>query len=233
MNDTRNQVAVIKMREARRQRAIRLHRAKKERWRFRMRRLRRALLAVGAIFVATLGASFVMDGLPDGALVMILMLALIAFVVLGIYPSTPRPRAEDLGETGLPELAGSAELWLESRRRLLPPPALDAVDLIGARLEQLAPQLERIDEGQPAAHEARKLLAEHIPGLVNSYTRIPPSMRGKEYAGSTPEDQLIEGLGVIADEIETMSEQLARNEVHDLAVRGRYLETRYVRAADD
>lgn len=223
----RNPVQVAILREARRQRALRLKRASQERWRFRMRRLRRAFLSLAAILVATIAAGFAFGGLPDGTYVLVMLLALVTFFMLAIYPSTPRPRAEDLQQASLPELAGSTELWLETRRRALPSPALDTIDLIGARLEQLAPQLETLGEKEPAAYEVRKLLTEHLPGLVNSYTRIPNSLRGKSHAGSTPEAQLVDGLKVIATEIETMSEHLARNELDALAVRGRFLETRY------
>ncbi|MDE8650338.1 hypothetical protein [Novosphingobium album (ex Liu et al. 2023)] len=233
MNGERSPVQIAILREARRQRAWRLRRAKQERWRFRLRRLRRAFLSLAAFLVATIGASFALNGLPDGTYLSIMALSLVVFFVLALYPSTPRPRAEDLAEASLPELAGSAELWLETRRRALPSPALDAIDLIGARLEQLAPQLETLGENEPAAREVRKLLTEHLPGLVNSYTRIPSSLRGKPHAGSTPEAQLVDGLQVIASEIETMSEHLARNELDALAVRGRFLETRYITTARD
>ncbi|PEQ13691.1 hypothetical protein B2G71_05045 [Novosphingobium sp. PC22D] len=219
------------LRDARRQRALRLYRAKKERWRFRMRRLRRAFLSVALFVLGTIAASIGLGGLTDGTLVMLFLASIVTFFVLAVYPSTPRPRAENLHEADLPELAGSTELWLETRRRSLPPPALDLVDLIGARLEQLSPQLETLPETEPAAREVRKLLTEHLPGLVDSYTRIPRSLHGKPGAsGVTPEAQLENGLKVIADEIGTMSEQLARNELTALAVRERFLETKYVTA---
>lgn len=231
MGNNRSPKQMLMLREARRQRAMRLHRAKKERWRYRMRRLRRAFLSVALFILGTIAASIGLGGLADGTLVLLMLASIVTFCVLAIYPSTPRPRAENLPEAELPELAGSAELWLESRRRALPPPALDLVDLIGARLEQLSPQLETLPEHEPAAREVRKLLTEHLPGLVDSYTKLPHSLHGKPGAsGVTPEAQLSNGLKVIADEIETMSEHLAKNELNALAVRERFLETKYVTA---
>jgi hypothetical protein len=224
----RRQANLLMVREARRQRSLRLYRAKRARWAYRMKRIRRAFLTFLAIFAGAIGTSFFTGGLGDGAWLGVFFLAVIAFIVLSIYPSSPRTRAEDLDAADLPELAPCTELWLESRRRALPPPALDAVDMIGVRLEQLAPQLETLDPGQPAAREVRKLLSEHLPGLVDSYTRIPTGLRRKEHVGSTPERQLVEGLNLIADEIGTMSEQLAQGELDALAVRGRYLETKYI-----
>ena len=193
-----------------------------------MKRLRRAVLGIVAIAIATIGAGVVLGGLPDGVYLLAMLAAFVTFCLLALYPATPRPRAEDLTDADLPELAASTELWLESRRKALPPPALDAIDMIGVRLEQLGPQLETLDPTEPAAREVRKLLSEHLPSLVNSYTRIPAALRGREHAGSTPATQVTEGLHVIAGEIEAMSHSLSRNDLDALAIRGRFLESKYV-----
>ncbi|GGB90872.1 hypothetical protein GCM10011494_06550 [Novosphingobium endophyticum] len=216
------------IRAARRQRAIRLYNARKERWRFRFRRLRRAFLALMGIVIVSIGAGLFLDGLPDTTWLLTMLLGVLVFIVLSIYPATPRPRTDQLSSVELAELAGSTELWLEARRRSLPNAAIDAIDMIGVRLEQLAPQLVTLEENGPAAREVRKLLSEHLPGLVDSYTRIPPALRGREHAGSTPSEQLIDGLCVIADEIEAMSHDLSRNDLDALATRGRFLETKYI-----
>jgi hypothetical protein len=216
------------IRAARRQRSIRLHNARKERWRYRLRRLRRAFLTMMAFMIVAIGTGIFMDGLSDTTWLLMMLLGVVAFFVLALYPPTPRPRADKLAGVELAELAGSTELWLEARRPSLPGAAVDAVDMIGVRLEQLAPQLATLDENGPAAREVRKLLAEHLPGLVESYTRIPSALRGKDHAGSTPSQQLVDGLNVIADEIEAMSCDLSRNDLDALATRGRFLETKYI-----
>lgn len=217
------------VRAARRQRAARLYNARKERWRFRMRRLRRALLALAGIWIAALVAALALGGLSFTATLLTALLGFAVFMVLSIWPSAPRARAEDLETASLPELAGSAELWLEGRRRALPAPALDAVDMIGVRLEQLAPQLVAVDENGPAAREVRKLLSEHLPGLVDSYTRIPPALRGKPGpSGISPSDQLVDGLSVISGQIEAMSLDLSQGDIDALATRNRFLEVKYL-----
>lgn len=217
------------IRAARRQRAIRLHNARKERWQFRWRRIRRAFLALAGVWIAALIAGLALGGLSFMATMLSVLLGIAVFVVLAIYPASPRPHAEDLSSASLPELAGSAELWLEGKRRALPNAAVDAIDMIGVRLEQMAPQLAMLDETGPAAHEVRKLLSEHLPSLVDSYTRIPPALRGKAGAGgTTPSEQLVDGLCVISDQIEDMSLDLSRNDIDALATRNRFLETKYV-----
>jgi signal transduction histidine kinase len=104
---------------------------------------------------------------------------------------------------------------------------------IGVRLDQLAPQLQTLDDNDPAAREVRKLVGEHLPELINGYKRIPDSLRHKEHAGKTPAQQLVDGLKTIDREIETMTGQISRGELDKLAVRGRYLEIRYDNAAEN
>jgi hypothetical protein len=94
-------------------------------------------------------------------------------------------------------------------------------------LDQLAPQLQTLDENDLAAREVRKLVGEHLPELINGYKKIPDSLKHKEHAGKTPAQQLVDGLKTIDREIETMTGQIARGELDKLAVRGRYLEMRY------
>jgi len=222
------------VRAARKHRAARLFTARKERWAFRFRRLRRAFLALAVITLGVIGAGIFMDGLADGTLVLVMMAGLVVFCLLAVFPSAPRIRASDLGEASLPELADSAGAWLESRRRALPGPARDAIDMIGVRLEQLAPQLATLDANGPAAHEARKLLSEHLPGLIDSYTRIPAALRGKPGAsGATPSQHLAESLYVISGQMEAMSRDLSQGDIDALATRNRYLETKYVDLEED
>lgn len=229
----RRPVPLAMLREARRQRAARLRRARQKRWQWRMLRLRRALIAVAVIAVATIGAGLILPGgLPDNLFLLAMLLGFVMFCLLAIYPASPRAQTRDMEQADLPELAATTELWLEGQRKALPSPALDAIDLIGVRLEQLSPQLETLDPAAPASREVRKLLTEHLPGLVNSYTRIPNALRGSEHAGSTPAKQVTEGLHVIAKEIEAMSLDLSRNDLDALAVRGRFLETKYIAAPD-
>ncbi|MAC59623.1 MAG: hypothetical protein CMH85_15415 [Novosphingobium sp.] len=221
------------VRAARRQRAARLYEARKERWRFRLRRLRRAFLALTGIWIATLVTALALGGLPFMATVLSILLGIAVFTLLAIYPATPRTNAGDLESASLTELAGSAELWLEGKRRALPNAAIDAIDMIGVRLEQIAPQLAMLEETGPAAREVRKLLSEHLPGLVDSYTRIPPALRSKPgTGGTTPSEQLVDGLCVISEEIEAMSVDLSRNDIDGLATRNRFLETKYVDARE-
>ena len=63
--------------------------------------------------------------------------------------------------------------------------------------------------------------------MVDAYRRIPGHLRGEKRAGSTPDEQLVESLGKISSEIDSVTRQLADGALDDLAIRTRYLAYRY------
>jgi hypothetical protein len=100
------------------------------------------------------------------------------------------------------------------------------VDQIGVQLDGLGVQLEGIDPAEPAVAEVRKLVGEHLPGMVESYRRIPRTC-AEERGGRNADQQLADGLGKISREIDEITRKLAAGDIDDLAVRGRYLDYRY------
>ncbi|MBJ7253670.1 MAG: hypothetical protein JHD25_02705 [Sphingomonadaceae bacterium] len=168
-----------------------------------------------------------MDGIGFWGVMITGIVGAAAAYVLMRYPEMPMPTTESLRVTDLATLAGKTEIWLEAQRPALPAPAVNLMQDIGLRLDQLAPVLQTLDENDPAAREVRKLVGEHLPELINGYKKIPDSLKHKEHAGKTPAQQLVDGLKTIDREIETMTGQISRGELDKLAVRGRYLEMRY------
>jgi hypothetical protein len=187
----------------------------------------RAAVAVGVLLVGAGIVGAIIDGIGFWGVMATGILGAAAAYLLMRYPDMPMPTTESLRQTDLGTLAGKTEIWLEAQRPMLPPPAISIVQDIGVRLDQLAPQLQTLDENNPASREVRKLVGEHLPELINGYKRIPESLRRQDNAGKTPEQQLIDGLTRIDREIETMTGQIARGELDKLATRERFLEIRY------
>jgi hypothetical protein len=187
----------------------------------------RAAMAVGGVLLAAGVAGAILNGIGFFGVMLTGIVGVAAAYVMLRYPEMPMPTTESLKQTDLETLAGKTEIWLESQQAALPPPAISLMQNIGVRLDQLAPQLQSLSENDPAAFEVRRLVGEHLPELINGYRRIPDSLKRQEYAGKTPEQQLLDGLKVIDKEIETMTGQIARGELDKLATRGRYLELKY------
>lgn len=157
-----------------------------------------------------------------------------ALFVFGKYPRFKMPTRADLDSTGtdVRALVGRTELWLESQRRALPPPAVQLVDQIGLQLDGLAAQLADVDQAHPKAAEVRKLVGEHLPDVIDGYRKIPENLRYEDRAGSNPNQQFMGGLERISDEIDSIARQLAVGAIDNLAITTRYLDYKYGDAID-
>ncbi|RSU61661.1 hypothetical protein [Sphingobium yanoikuyae] len=196
-----------------------------------MRRLGRIAGAAFAIIIAAMIAGWFMP-LGTSGVMIVLGLLLITTLFFALLPGERAVSPDKLADSALTALPLKTEIWLENQRKALPAPAVTLVDSIGVKLETLAPQLERLGEQDPAAHEIRKLLADHLPELVTGYQSIPAPLRREERNGRVPEKQLIEGLSVIDAEIGRMSEQLASGDLDKLATQNRFLELKYQEAKE-
>jgi hypothetical protein len=204
-----------------------MRKARQLRWRHRFRRLVRAILAVFAIFVAALVFANFSGGLGSGGIILTFFAMAAVFVLFALFPRTRSLEADPSAATDLTTLVSQTQTWLEARRQRLPAKTQTLVDLLESRLEELSPRLGTLSENDPAAHELRKLLGDHVPSLINSYASIPAALTHQPHAGSTPAAQLHAGLETVAREIERIGNTIASGELDALAIRGRYLDTRY------
>lgn len=191
------------------------------------RKAARMAMAVGVLLVGAMVAGMILDGIGITG-VMVLGLAIVAALAFfARYPTLKVPDLAALNTGDVRTMVGRTELWLEAQRPALPAPAVQLVDQIGVQLDGLGLQLEGIDPAEPAAVEVRKLVGEHLPGMVESYRKIPQHLRREERGGRNADQQLADGLGKISKEIDEITRQLAAGDLDALAVRGRYLDYRY------
>jgi len=196
-----------------------------------MRKVKYAFWAMLAVLLGSAVAGFVLPLGTTGVMIALgVMIA--ALLLIALLPTETKVKSEALAQTPLTALPLQTEIWLENQRKALPAPAITLVDSIGVKLETLAPQLERLDPQDPAAQDVRRLLSDHLPELVTGYQSIPQPMRREQRNGRVPEQQLIDGLGVIDAEIARMSEQLASGDLNKLATQNRFLELKYQEAKE-
>lgn len=198
-------------------------------------KLRNIVLAVLAVLFAAGMAGIILDGIGLSGILLTLVSMAVAVMVFARYPRMKLPRRADIdpASTDVRQLVGRTELWLESQRRALPPPAIKLVDHIGLQLDALGLQLEDVDPAHPAAREVRKLVGEHLPDIVDGYRRIPEHLRYEDHAGSTPTAQLLDSLHTISGEIDSVTRQLASGAIDSLAIKTRYLGYKYGEAIED
>lgn len=187
------------------------------------RRLRNMAFAVLAVLVG----AFLYGNLvaPLGFLgVMITFLAAIcAMLVFANWPARPAPKLERLPAAPLGTLPAQVEGWLEAQRPALPPPAAREIDLVMSQLDRLAPELKQLDPATPEAEDARRLLSDHLPRLVKSYSEVPATHR----ATAEAQTHFRDGLRVVGSEIDRLTQALATERLRALETEGRFLESRY------
>ena len=191
------------------------------------RKLARMAMAVAVVLFAAMVAGLVIDGIGFVGLVATFGAIMAALAFFGTFPRLKVPDLAALNTGDTRTMVGRTELWLEAQRPALPAPAVTLVDRIGVQLDGLGLQLEGIDQREPAVAEVRKLVGEHLPGMVASYRRIPAHLRAEQRGGRTADEQLVDGLGRICGEIDAIARQIAAGDLDALAVRGRYLDYKY------
>jgi hypothetical protein len=158
-------------------------------------------------------------------LTMMAIFAAVAF--FAAVPKVKIPTREALRGSDVKSLVGRTELWLEQQRPALPSPAVQLVDTIGLQLDALGTQLDGLTDNAPAAVEVRKLVGDHLPELISSYTAIPRHLRGEVQGSGSPDQHLVDSLGKISTEIDSVTRQLASGAIDNLAIKTRYLDYKY------
>lgn len=190
-----------------------------------MRRVRRAgFLFVGivaaliawSLFVAPIGLVTWIVALPTALLFALLTL---------FWPSRRVREASDPRRPiDLAMLAARAEDGLIDRRRELPGRALPATDRITARLNELQPYLADLDPQSLPAGDARRLIGEHMPRLVDTYLELPPSARA---VGSESSRRFTESLDIVAGELDDLLARVSSERQLSFETQHRFIETRY------
>ncbi|WP_379548176.1 hypothetical protein ACFCW2_03350 [Qipengyuania sp. DSG2-2] len=204
-------------------------RIKRTNW---VKRIRNVMIAIFAIWVAGGIAGAILNGIGVMGVMALALMTVIAVAVLANYPKVKIPKRADINKGDARQLVGKTELWLESQRLALPPPAAKVVEDMGVQLDALGLQLEAVPQDHPATREVRQLVGETLPEMIDSYRKIPANLRAEKRAGATPDQQLTEGLGKISKEIDHVTRQLAEGSLDDLAVKHRYLDYKYGDPAD-
>jgi hypothetical protein len=102
------------------------------------------------------------------------------------------------------------------------------LDAISRILPSLKLTLERIDDLNPDAQDARRLMSKHLPGLIDRYVNVPPAYRSQRDGEDVSVDErLVEGLKAGRGALEEISENLARSDVAALETQGRFIKSRY------
>jgi hypothetical protein len=192
-----------------------------------MRRFGRVGVAIGIISIVTIAIGLVQPIGMFGFLAAIGVAIGIA-ALLGFMPARKGAAVAPAADLPNGQMVQRFDSYLYRQRAALPAPARAEVDAISAVLPSLRQTLERIDDLNPEAQDARRLMSKHLPGLIDRYVNVPPAYRGqKDGEDVTVDERLVEGLQAGRAALAEISEKLARSDVAALETQGRFIKTRY------
>ena len=210
------------------QRAAKKRKAQRQ-WDEFVRRFRRAGLILAILLVSLVAASIALGGIGFFTWIVALPTAFLVALISLSWPSgrkEPQVAADPSGAPALPlaELAARAEDGLLDRCRELPGRAQGAADAILARLAELQPHLDGLDPQSVLAGDARRLIGQHLPRLVDSYLELPASTRAP---GSESSQRFTESLSIVSNELDSLLDTCCRDRQMNFETHRRFIETRY------
>jgi len=192
-----------------------------------VRRIGRIGVAIGVISIVTVAIGLIIPIGMFGFLAAIGIAIGIA-ALLGFMPTQKGGAVAPPTDLPNGQMVQRFDSYLYRQRAALPAPARAEVDAISAVLPSLKQTLERIDDLNPDAQDARRLMSVHLPGLIDRYVNVPPAYRSqKDGEDVTVDERLVEGLQAGRSALAEISEKLARSDVAALETQGRFIKTRY------
>lgn len=187
------------------------------------RRVRRALMAAAALILAPILYGLLVGPIGTTALVLLVLLGTLA-VAAALLIDTSIANAQSVDDASLDQLPTVTDAWLDAQRRNLPAAAAPHIDAISAHLATLESQLAQNHTENDVTQDLDRLLKKHLPGLVDRYTKVPPSQRA---ADPGLEATLVSGLVLVERELARASKKLSEADRDALIIQGRFLENRY------
>jgi hypothetical protein len=192
-----------------------------------MRRFARVGVAVGIISLLTIIVGLIVPIGMFGFLAAVGIAIGIA-ALLGFMPTRTRSPAAPAADLPNGQMVQRFDSYIYRQRAALPAPARAELDAISAILPSLKQTLERVDDLNPDAQDARRLMSAHLPGLIDRYVNVPPAYRAhKDGEDVTVDERLVEGLQAGRAALAEISDKLARSDVQALETQGRFIKSRY------
>ncbi|QIK95627.1 hypothetical protein G7076_03280 [Sphingomonas sp. HDW15A] len=188
---------------------------------------KRVAIAIGVISLITIVIGLIMPIGMFGFLAAVgIAIAVAAMLAVGGTRQQPLPTVPSDLPNG--QMVQRFDSYIYRTRAMLPAPAQAEVDAMSAMLPTLRQTLERVPDLDPNAQDARRLMAKHLPGLIDSYAHVPASYRSApDDDGKSADERLVEALGAGRQALKDIGDKLARNHLDAFETQGRFIETRY------
>jgi hypothetical protein len=184
-------------------------------------------MAIGALVIATIGFGLIVGPIGWTGLFIVVVLTLLILLFFGLRPIEPK-RVEYNDQLPTKTVVQQLDSMLARRRTALPAPAARRVDAISQQLPLLESRLAEVNELDPLAQDAKRLMGKHLPDLIDRYERVPAQYRSeKDGEGLSVDERLVSGLDAARQALDEIGAKLAREDVSAFQTQGRFIETRY------
>jgi len=192
-------------------------------------RAARVGLAIGAISVATIIVGFILPtGIGMFGFLAAVGLAIGIAALLAFMPGSANNPSAPSADLPNGPMVQRFDSYLYRQRPALPPPARAEIDAISRILPSLKQTLERVDDLNPDAQDARRLMSVHLPSLIDRYANVPPAYRSqKDGEDVTIDERLVEGLHAGREALAEVAKKLARSDMAAFETQGRFIKSRY------
>lgn len=161
------------------------------------------------------------------------LLVCAAWAAILFFGRSRRASPKKISRARLAALPASVAELLQ-RYRELPREAAGTRESLLEQLAQLEPTVGMLAEDHPAARRLKRLLAHDLTGLLVNFQRLPLHLREEPlHGGPSPRSQLAAGLSAIDRELRRVREEIAQDDLFQLASKQRYLEMKYGVQSDD
>ncbi|MCY7338895.1 MAG: hypothetical protein LH465_02925 [Sphingomonas bacterium] len=191
------------------------------------RTFKRVAITIGVISLAAIGIGMIIPIGMFGFLAAVgLALALAAVLVFSGARDIAAPTISPELPNG--EMVQRFDSYMFRARRALPAPAQAEVDLLSQQLTPLKETLARVEQLNPDAQDARRLMSTHLPGLIDRYLHVPAAYRDSlDGEGVSVDQRLVEALAAGRQALGEISDKLARADLAAFETQGRFIQTRY------
>jgi len=193
------------------------------------RKIATIVIAVVAVLVVTAGIGLAVDGIGLTGLFVALAVMLGVILVIGFRPSpAARPITPYKEEMTNQAVVQRLATMIDRHRTRLPANAGQRLSAIQSQLPMLESQLAGIAALDPVAQDARRLLGQHLPELIERYQRVPARYRHeRDGDGMSVDERLVSGLDAARGAIDDLGRRLSQQEVDEFSTQGRFIESRY------
>ncbi|QPQ56001.1 hypothetical protein IC614_05325 [Allosphingosinicella flava] len=183
--------------------------------------------AIGALIVATIGFGWIVGPIGIGGLFLVALAIIFILIFMSVWPGekAEKPYTQDMSNR---QVVSRLDSILHLKRPALPSPAGRRVDAISAQLPLLESRLGELDALDPLAQDARRLMGQHLPELIERYERVPPAYRQqRDGEGLTVDERLVAGLDAAKTALDDLGARLTRGDLDAFETQGRFIESRY------